>query len=737
MCGSRIKFSASVKKLKVLFSYKHANDSTRPFKQGSFFPGAFRFGICYFLGHLAMADLESETPQIEGGTPALPTDGSSSDTSGGQTGHQQAQSAVPGHWCYQCSKEVIAEPQTEGVPDSMVCSECRSGFIEALTTAQTVPDVRRAQRRRRRRATADILAGASPGATPRHMVPLSEALEHLYPQQLMQVMHLLGQAARRSNNGQATSQGDENQTSLQNGEADDPSPATAEAGEAATLRSFLSSFNTSREESSGGQEGRSDTFPDVDDLGNIPPLAAADVAQDRISQDGHLVFIRGASPGPDDADAEEELGLSDAETEEGLQLEYDAWDSADEDDDEEWEEVDEDEETAETGVDDDGGEENDAELQEGEQQHEQNGEEERQIGTREFRLRTRNTEHNVHRYLQELLQNLVGQNIEVRVELPDGPTYVGNPGDYVDARGFEMILQQMAENDNSRRGAPPASKAAVECLPSISIEQSHVNDGSAVCAICKDVVAVGEPAKQLPCFHLYHEECILPWLNSRNSCPVCRYELPTDDPDYEEQKRSMNGTARSNNTSQSSSSLARGAEDGLQGNISAGGELVSDASSHQSSVRDTSVNVVEPTGTSTSESQGEQVPSAGDEGHPNSATDLSLSQGSDSVSTHNPNIREQRGERLSGETESEFDRGETLRGTGRGWFLLAAGPVLSVMGFVLVLCLGNHFIGGRMQHFGRPLERQQHQFFREPQIEQIGGASEVQGRRRWWMPFQR
>lgn len=125
------------------------------------------------------------------------------------------------------------------------------------------------------------------------------------------------------------------------------------------------------------------------------------------------------------------------------------------------------------------------------------------------------------------------------LEEPDVLPLFGNTGDYLDARGFEELLEQLAENDESRRGAPPASASAIGSLPNVFISKDHEKNGSLDCAVCKDPLPIGTETKQLPCLHLYHSACILPWLMARNSCPVCRYELPTDDPDYEEGKRGM------------------------------------------------------------------------------------------------------------------------------------------------------------------------------------------------------
>ncbi|KAK7320225.1 hypothetical protein RJT34_04961 [Clitoria ternatea] len=109
-----------------------------------------------------------------------------------------------------------------------------------------------------------------------------------------------------------------------------------------------------------------------------------------------------------------------------------------------------------------------------------------------------------------------------------------NLGDYFFGPGLEQLIQHLAENDPNRYGTPPASKTAIEGLPNIFISEDLLASDSSQCAVCKDTFELRESAKQMPCKHIYHSDCILPWLELHNSCPVCRYELPTDDPDYDQ-----------------------------------------------------------------------------------------------------------------------------------------------------------------------------------------------------------
>ncbi|XP_049410198.1 E3 ubiquitin-protein ligase RING1-like [Solanum stenotomum] len=108
-----------------------------------------------------------------------------------------------------------------------------------------------------------------------------------------------------------------------------------------------------------------------------------------------------------------------------------------------------------------------------------------------------------------------------------------NFGDYFVGPDLEQLIHQLAESDLNMFGTPPAAKSAVSGLPDVKVSDELLNSDLSQCAVCKDGFKLDELVKQMPCKHMYHDGCILPWLEMRNSCPVCRFELPTDDSDYE------------------------------------------------------------------------------------------------------------------------------------------------------------------------------------------------------------
>ncbi|KAI5064605.1 hypothetical protein GOP47_0021275 [Adiantum capillus-veneris] len=78
-----------------------------------------------------------------------------------------------------------------------------------------------------------------------------------------------------------------------------------------------------------------------------------------------------------------------------------------------------------------------------------------------------------------------------------------------------------------------ASKFATDALPTVTISKERLNTDASQCAVCKEEFELLSQVKQLPCNDMYHPDCTMTWLDQHNSCPVCRYPLPIDDPEYE------------------------------------------------------------------------------------------------------------------------------------------------------------------------------------------------------------
>merc|ERR1719233_1886681 len=112
-----------------------------------------------------------------------------------------------------------------------------------------------------------------------------------------------------------------------------------------------------------------------------------------------------------------------------------------------------------------------------------------------------------------------------------------NPSDYgIGFMGLRDILGRL-QREGGPRGPPPAAKKVVENLKEEKFSEDTKGQETA-CAICKDVFKQGDTVIKFPCpnKHLYHGACIQPWLKLHNSCPVCRFELATDDELYERMK---------------------------------------------------------------------------------------------------------------------------------------------------------------------------------------------------------
>lgn len=70
-----------------------------------------------------------------------------------------------------------------------------------------------------------------------------------------------------------------------------------------------------------------------------------------------------------------------------------------------------------------------------------------------------------------------------------------------------------------------ASVAVVVALPSVEVTGGGGNE----CVVCKEDMKLGRDVCKLPCDHIFHWKCVLPWLKKTNTCPCCRFQLPSDD----------------------------------------------------------------------------------------------------------------------------------------------------------------------------------------------------------------
>jgi len=115
-----------------------------------------------------------------------------------------------------------------------------------------------------------------------------------------------------------------------------------------------------------------------------------------------------------------------------------------------------------------------------------------------------------NQFIQQILNSLT-QSFG-NGEPMDATNFFQQFGMNVQNNSMEDFLHRLFE-EHVHAGPPPADKDVVEKLPRKNITKEQELE-EVECAVCKDNFEEGDNVIELPCNHLFHPDCILPWLEN-------------------------------------------------------------------------------------------------------------------------------------------------------------------------------------------------------------------------------
>lgn len=84
----------------------------------------------------------------------------------------------------------------------------------------------------------------------------------------------------------------------------------------------------------------------------------------------------------------------------------------------------------------------------------------------------------------------------------------------------------------------PASRSSIQSLKRVKLDDEGLLpfkkrgrfegwSSRKQCTICLDELVDGDEVASMPCRHVYHNGCIVRWLETSRFCPLCRYQMPS------------------------------------------------------------------------------------------------------------------------------------------------------------------------------------------------------------------
>ncbi len=100
-------------------------------------------------------------------------------------------------------------------------------------------------------------------------------------------------------------------------------------------------------------------------------------------------------------------------------------------------------------------------------------------------------------------------------------------------------LQQAFEQANQRQAQQEQQKSMkLTAAMKVKLRQTEMTIDNICsqpsCPICSEDFAIGIKECKLPCSHIFHSPCVLPWLEMKHTCPICRSELTDTIPEITE-----------------------------------------------------------------------------------------------------------------------------------------------------------------------------------------------------------
>lgn len=105
------------------------------------------------------------------------------------------------------------------------------------------------------------------------------------------------------------------------------------------------------------------------------------------------------------------------------------------------------------------------------------------------------------------------------------------------AMELDYFITMMQRHDEQKPSvAPPMSPKAMSRLAHyriLPVDRELHRDDTQECTVCCERLIDGVALIRLDCGHVFHANCVAPWLHRSCTCPTCRFEHETVHPNFE------------------------------------------------------------------------------------------------------------------------------------------------------------------------------------------------------------